>query len=189
MTDDRKKNLPAGAKRNEYPLFYWVNAPLHCLFANNDVRVVFNKTMNVNIRNTDNMRTVKIKEIWSFDNMHLTNMNGSLTSIGVKKYWRVVDAAVKYNVIRHEHYLRREQKSVYSEEDELPHDSNVEASIPQEGNKKRKSEQQQHDKNDKMYDFFKKKKQDKFHWYRNPRDRCRLPKVRTPPKARRQIKF
>ena len=99
-----------GEKRFEYPQFYWVQVPLHKMFPDNEAQRKFNITLEVTMKNMTGMCTVKIKEVWSPDNNHLVLRNGTLTTFGVAKYWSAVDAALKFNMLKHEQFLRKEMK-------------------------------------------------------------------------------
>ena len=52
------------------------------------------------------MRVIKLKEIWSYDNSNLV-INNRITVEGLSTYWQAIDAAVRFNVQKHEVYLAR----------------------------------------------------------------------------------
>ena len=65
------------------------------------------------------MRVVKLREAWDYDNNHLVSGAGRITSYGKSKYWFSVDASLKFNILKHEQFLRREQHSMYVTEKEV----------------------------------------------------------------------
>ena len=102
------------------------------------------------------MRTIKLKEFWSEDNVALVK-NGSLTEDGCDMYWKSFDSAIEFNVGKHEACLVKEQF----------------AKLTGSKRKFREIQQQQvssHPKGDDIKNFFKKHKNDKYHWQKSAMD-------------------
>ena len=55
----------------------------------------------------NNVRLVKIKEVWDFKNNDFVNNHGQFTAFGVATYWAAVDAAVAFNVQKCDEFLSR----------------------------------------------------------------------------------
>ena len=97
----QKEQLPLKAKREGYPVIYWVNAVHHKSFANSSLRTKFNHCLEAAVNMYDSMRVIKIKEIWSYDDLALVN-NNEMTPTGLSAYWKAVDALIRFNVKRNE---------------------------------------------------------------------------------------
>ena len=98
----RLEQLPLKAKmQGEYPVIYWVAAVSHKLLTNRDLRAKFNLCLESIIKKFDNMRVIKIKEIWNYDDQFLVS-NGALTPTGLSTYWKAVDSSIHFNVKRNE---------------------------------------------------------------------------------------
>ena len=82
MIEDRKAALPLSAIRYEYPLVYWMALPHHKMFEDNAPRHKFNQTLESLMKVYSNMRVAKIKEVWNYENNHLTTATGRLISYG-----------------------------------------------------------------------------------------------------------
>ena len=106
----RKKALPLKAFKVDFPMFYWAAAPHHCNFLNGPQRAKFNNCLESVMKLYTNMRVLKMKEIWQYDNHHyIFQGSGAFSSYGLGKYWASIDAAVKYNVDKHEHFLIKDR--------------------------------------------------------------------------------
>ena len=105
---DRKKCLPKKACKPTYPLFYWVALPQHRSFINNVLRSKYNATLNMLMKIHTNMRMIRLKEIWDFNSMHYTTEGDRLSLFGLSKYWESIDASLKFNIIKHEQFLKRQ---------------------------------------------------------------------------------
>ena len=106
----QKKMLPLKAVKEQFPMFYWATLPQHKYFQNRTIRAKFNNCLESVLKLHNNMRQLKMKEIWSYDNPHLVNMNGHVTSYRLSKYWASIDAALEFNVDRHEQFLCKETR-------------------------------------------------------------------------------
>ena len=181
MVKVKKEKLPKKAIKYEYPLFYWVAAPFHCWFADNTARAKFNNTLEATLKLYHNMRVVKLREVWDYDNNHLVSGAGRITSYGKSKYWFSVDASLKFNILKHEQFLCREQHSMYVTEKVFP--------LKVAGENGNEDEIQQ---------FFKKRNKarngrDRFRWVRgqpmDPSHNQKLPAPKPVVKAKRHIVF
>ena len=104
--DKRKKALPLKAMKEDYPVIYWATAPHHRFFRDNHLRAKFNNVLDSTLKLFNNMRTLKMKEVWSYDNPHLVHSStGIISAYGLSKYWASIDSAIEYNVDKHELFL------------------------------------------------------------------------------------
>ena len=151
MFTDKKDLLPAKAVIPNFPCIYWVTAPRHKYFKDNPSHTKFNQALESVVKLLPNMRLVKMKEIWNYDNRNLVDPPaGCIIFEGLSLYWSSVDAAVKFNIDKHEMFHQRHGNT----------DANV-------SNNTSKKNQQM----DKMHDFFRRnKQQDKYHWTRPATD-------------------
>ena len=104
---DRKSILQANAVRNDYPMIYWAAPPHHRNFLNNPSRSKLLLSMESVFKLHDEIRIIRMKEIWNYDDNSLVDANGRFTIVGLDKYWQSVDAAVKFNALKREAYLAR----------------------------------------------------------------------------------
>ena len=146
--DDIKKLLPKKATREDYPCIYWAAAPHHKYFDDNSMHTKFNNCLESIVKLYPKMRVIKMKEVWDFENPDLV-CNGRFTSLGFEIYWQSIDFAIRFNIMKHEQFLRRrgdkKEKMV--------------GTLPQ---------------RDKMHDFFKRNQQhDRFHWLSKSNQRIR----------------
>ena len=113
LIKDRCSNLPAKCKT--VPFFYWVAAPTHAYFSKdrNRLRVKFNLGLESVMRskNYDNMRVIKIKEVWNTRDSSLV-INDRMTEHGLSVYWRAVDATFQYNETRREIFVAKKVSTV-----------------------------------------------------------------------------
>ena len=125
MVTERKENLPKKVLNEDYPMIYWVTCPHHKFYKNNHAHTKFNACLEVAMKLKNNMRVIKMKT-WEFENNHLLyESTGAITSYGLNKYWRAVDAAFQYNAICHDLFLCKEkkirlQKAIEAENPNIP---------------------------------------------------------------------
>ena len=163
-----KQQLKKYAKSKESPFVYWVELPKHENFhvEDNTACGKFNLYLTTLVKKFPNIRLVKMKEFWAYDNLNLV-VNNKITVEGLAVYWHSVDAAIKFNIAKRNQFLA---KSV------------VEAS----------SQQSLGSHPEDMKKFFHRNKaqEDRFHWsskkrkyeeesrcYGNTRRRFALPKL------------
>ena len=72
------------------------------------MRQKFNLCLESVVKNTTNMRVIKMKELWAPQNQNLVN-NNKITRIGLSTYWKSVDAAFRFNIQKREEYMTREK--------------------------------------------------------------------------------
>ena len=107
MVAAKKSYLPAKAKRDAEPAIYWNALPFHEEAFDNEVRNIYNLTLETVLKQQSNMHLIKIKEVWNpFDN-NLAVM-GIFTPEGRLAFWKAVDKALKFNVAKREEFLARE---------------------------------------------------------------------------------
>ena len=106
LLKDRIGQIPEKANREVF--FYWVSAPLHSYFSKdrNNLRVMFNLSLDSVICTQNNMRVVKIKELWDPKDSTLV-INDWITEASMSCYWRAVDATVRYNINRRHLYMAK----------------------------------------------------------------------------------
>ena len=98
---DHKAKLANKAKRDTYPILYWLAVPHHKHFKQYDIRTKFNLCLESVIKQYDDMNIVKIEEIWNSDDFNLVSpITNPLTVDGVITYWQAIDAAFKFNFLR-----------------------------------------------------------------------------------------
>ena len=99
IVEKRKEQLPLKARRDEFPMIYWVTAPKHKQFGEevNDLRVKFNLCMESIVKMFFSMRVIKVKEHWDYSDGLLVDDLGHLTVTGTQKYWAGVDVAIQFN--------------------------------------------------------------------------------------------
>ena len=128
MCQDIWSSMPSKSRRNDYPMIYWVSPPHHANFKNNQARTKFNACLDVALKVEPNMRTIKMKEIWDYENQDLVN-NGTdrLTMQGYGAYWASIDAALRYNIIRHELFTCKQKKEALQKSIEADNNSRTSA--------------------------------------------------------------
>ena len=105
------------------------------------------------MKQQDNMRMMKLKEIWDPNKLELLTPTQQLSDLGTKMYWEAIDAAFKFNMSkRSEHLARAAAKSLRRTGDE--------------NSDTRKFSKMK----DPAYAIFKRRRQeqDKFHWSKEP---------------------
>ena len=136
--------LPIKAKSEV--CIYWLQAPTHIAFGEDNMRrLKFNLCLENVLKLYKNMRIIKLKEFWNNADETLVKY-GSLTERGYDTYWKSFDSTIKFNVTKREQFLA---KSL---------------------NLKRKNDGcadllLSHSKTDDMKTFFKRHRNDKFHWH------------------------
>ena len=110
VIQQRQQQLPAKAQSKRNPQLYWAALPLHADFSNenNSCREIFNACLESVIKVFDDMRILKLKELWDVVETDLVK-NDSFTPAGVSLYWKVINASVKFNIQKHEEFnIRRD---------------------------------------------------------------------------------
>ena len=99
LIKERKRQLPVKAVKDAYPKVYWLAAPTHRDWSakENNLRNKFNLCLESVVRQTDSMRIIRMKEIWSGNDTTLVK-NDEILPDGLAKYWLSVDATIKFNV-------------------------------------------------------------------------------------------
>ena len=146
ICQDRKQALPQKARRLEFPMIYWAALPHHKNFNDNTMRTKFNNCIESVMKvHEGKMRLIKIKEIWDYNDISLVDRYGNLTSHGTQRYWAAVDAVFKFNVLKHESFIKALNRNDVTVK--KPHASRY---YPE----------------DRMKEFFNKYSKDKYHWRR-----------------------
>ena len=107
MLDTRFKSLPKKAKKSNEPFVYWVALPTHISFTDNQQRCKFNACLDTVVKMYANMRIMKLKECWAYDDNNLVLSTGRFTETGLSMFWKSVDGAVKFNVQKREEFLAK----------------------------------------------------------------------------------
>ena len=105
--EDAKKQLPSKAVKNDYPQIYWTQALNHKQFGKqNELRNKYNLCLESIIKLYLNMRVLKYKNYWDFNDNNLM-LNNAYTATGKGVIWQSLDDALKYNIEKKEEYLAR----------------------------------------------------------------------------------
>ena len=84
---------------------YWVQAPLHLAFGeDNKRRMHFNFCLDAIIKGFDYMRIVKLKDHWSNSDAGLVK-NRSFTEDGYDMYWKSFDSTMHFNITKREAFV------------------------------------------------------------------------------------
>ena len=110
--DTTKSQLPVKAKRDNYPVLYWVNAAIHPFFPDNNLHQKFNLCLESIIKQEPSMHVVKFKNHWSQDDNSLVNHVGTISEIRKNEYWRAVDTTIEFNVLKQEAFLKKQASKV-----------------------------------------------------------------------------
>ena len=153
MILQKKDFLPEKALRPHEPQIYWTALPNSMLFedASLEARNKFNLCLDTAVKSYSEMCMVRIKEIWDPENSKLVS-NNRMTVYGLTKYWKAIDAAFKFNVIKRDEFIIREKaKALKKNFNEV------------------KTPPQQKTDADEMVKFFRRHKwdNDSYHWARN----------------------
>ena len=104
ICEKRKTQLPAKAKKDSHPVIYWVAPLQHKNFPPimAEARSLLTSCIQTVTKTHTNMRIIRMKEIWEYNNSHLVSKTGVITEYGLSKYWLSIDAAIRFNVVRHD---------------------------------------------------------------------------------------
>ena len=112
LCSQRKDKLPCKAKRFDFPQIYFVAPPRHRNFIDNEERKILMNCMEATAKTMDNVRVVKIMEIWNPNNLELVAEDGQITPEGLFTYWESIDKAVAFNVRKRDEFLSRKGMKV-----------------------------------------------------------------------------
>ena len=160
---ERKQKLPENTQRPNEPFIYWTIAPTHSGFVikKNDLRQKLNLCLQMTCRQFEMIRVVKFKDIWQYDDTSSVEAN-KITEEGMSKYWRALDATVRFNIAKREVYLAKCKFQELQASESIPIQSN---SIAMLHGHISKQDRQGSDERDPIRRFFK-KKSDRYHWNR-----------------------
>ena len=138
--------LPEKAKSTYF--IYWVLAPTHVAFGEDNIRRIrFNQCLSSIVKlYPETMRVVRLFEFWDENESNLV-VNGSYTDKGFETFWKSFDATMKFNINKREVFLAREKQMSLKRKFIEAEEQMASCS-----------------KKDNMKTFFKKHKNDKFHW-------------------------
>ena len=92
-----KDYLDDKSKKENYPLFLWIQAPRHKSFSNNAERIKFNKCLDRMSSYHANTRSLQLKKIWDAEDSTLfVKESRRFTAKGLDAYWEAVDKTIKY---------------------------------------------------------------------------------------------
>ena len=155
--NDRKAQLPEKTRRENYPTIYWVAAPTHCNFYDNESRHKLNLCLESIVKGIDHMRIMRMKEIWSFEDKELVR-EGLYTPTGLAAYWQSVDATIKFNIIRNENWTSNKIKIKTPK---------FRKSFGETGRSQTTKKTEDNRYKEEIQDFFRyKRRQDRFYWSR-----------------------
>ena len=93
----QKEFLPLKAKKFYYPQIIWIQAPIHKSFNNNNMRELFNHSLNEVVKFHDNTFVLDFKKIWDPENGSLyVQESNRFTSQGLTTYWLAVDCTLRF---------------------------------------------------------------------------------------------
>ena len=93
----RKEFLQSKTKRNNFPHFVWIEAPLHIFFKNNDERRKFNDCLKAMGKLHDDVSVLELKKVWDPEDTSLYVKDANMfSSKGFNKYWEAVDRSIKF---------------------------------------------------------------------------------------------
>ena len=96
-TSSHKDYLPEKCKRDAYPYFIWIQAPLHININNNPERVKFNHCIDRMTKFHSKVLSLQLKKIWDPQDTNLfIKESNRFTCTGFSAYWNAVDKTVKY---------------------------------------------------------------------------------------------
>ena len=161
--EKRNDQLPVRAKL--MPCIYWCLLPGHVNFYAlvNENRKKFNFCVESSVKGKADMRVIKIKDNWDFNDPNLVQ-NGSFTEAGKYAYWEAVDAAFHFNADRHELFLAKSKCSAASSKAQSRNDVAL-VKNPRNDMRRNESSQEELVHEDGMRDFFRNHRtDDRFHW-------------------------
>ena len=92
-----KELLPNKARRYKYPQFIWIIPPFHVNFPNNESRVEYATALEISTEMFTEMHALELKKVLDDQDTKLFVLeNARFTASGYLKYWRAIDATVKY---------------------------------------------------------------------------------------------
>ena len=90
-----KENIPAKARKANYPHILWIMLPMHTNFLNNDERFKFNRSLEDISKFHSGVTCLELKKVWDPKDGGLYS-KGRYTSDGFKAYWDAVDRTIRY---------------------------------------------------------------------------------------------
>ena len=198
--EKRCQDLPAKARLADKTQACWLEAANHDNFdyIDQQVRDTFNQCLEATSKLHDAMRILKIRENWDRKNDSLV-INNRLTKNGQAAYWRAMDVSFQFNAKKHEDCVIR-SKFRSLRRSNVPNVTHAEQ-IPKAINKKARAmmpvredfqdpvcdqtmmSDSEDQGDDEILEFFKRHRQDRYHWSRPVKSRCRflLPKLKKKP--------
>ena len=104
--------MPSKAVREDEPFIYWVSLPSHNKLSEQAslLRHKFNNCLQSVVKSYDSMCVIKFKDMWSPNDLSMI-INDSWSDFGLLKYWKAVDAALRFNVLKHEQFMVKSKHS------------------------------------------------------------------------------
>ena len=97
ILDMIRKYLLEKAKKDGYPYFIWIEAPVHNNINNNELHEIFNTALNSTCKLHNNITSLALKKIWDPQNKSLYLLRECrYTNDGLHFYWEAVDKTVEY---------------------------------------------------------------------------------------------
>ena len=155
LKDLAKSSLPGKATKDGYPQFYWVAPPHHRNFYNNFARTKLTNVLESVFKTQNDMRVIRMKEKWDYENLELVDKKGIITDEGYYTYWESIDAAVKFNVAKRDYFLasqlRNNSKEYIDNNTRKRKFKNENQSQDSKGKRGRKSDMEDYFKKNKKY--------------------------------------
>ena len=147
-----KSKLPAKAIKQDQPHIYWTPAITHQGFQDMELRNKYNLCLHSIVKLYPNMRVIKLKNYWDFNDNNLILPNGQISAMGKGSIWKSIDDALKFNIEKKEEFAARQLIT----EIKLKYDM---------ANQRRLAEKRQEDQEeDPVQVFFHRQKQREHHW-------------------------
>ena len=182
MIKNRYEQLPVKARTAEITQqVYWMLSVTHMNFDAKDkqARDHFNLCPKSVVKTYTNMRTMKMKENWSFNDSTLVT-NNHITSAGYNQYWKAIDASFKFNVQKRQEFLVRlhfrnlQEKKVDKQDDDLR--KVIEKRNPEGGDEHFHVKCSRGNEDSKVQRFFRRNKMvNRYHWHAKSRTLPRPP--------------
>ena len=92
----RKEQLPSKAKRYLYPQLFVTTVPQHKSFRDNLNRHRFNQCVEFLAGTHNEMKVLRMKRRWNYEDPTLVSAEGTLTEDGLLAYWASIDKALQF---------------------------------------------------------------------------------------------
>ena len=166
----RRMQLPKKARLEDITPVYWIEPVSHNSFSytNQQIREKYTRCLEASSKSVKCMRVLKLRDFWNRGDDSLV-LNDKFTKMGLASYLKSLDSSFQFNVKKHVEFLIRSRFR------SLKARGNTEDSRP--GQIEKFAHEDNSDQEDEIIQFFSTtRKDDRFHWNRQPRNRFLLPR-------------